>query len=499
VTTPPDTSKYLGYKAESRGISLSTSSTYASNENLLSTHHSSLITHHSIYLLGLLILAGPFSVRAEMLSVAAANARFTGIRAAISAAKAGDTIHVQGGVYDGNLVLDKRISLEGTGQPVVRGSGHGSVVTVLAAGCSVKGFVIERSGYDLQAEDSGILLKSDGNRLEDNTLRDVLFGIYFYQSRGNVLRRNFIKGRSELEIGERGSGLHLWNSPANTIEGNTILEARDGLYFQNSPDNVIRRNRVSRLRYGLHYMFSDSNMFEDNLFSENVAGAAIMYSRHISFRRNAFIHNRGFSSFGILFQDCEKCLAEDNFIIDNTTGLFMEALRGSVFRNNVIAENNVALQMFSSADANTFSGNRFVLNLSPLYLIGKRTTTRWSEQGRGNFWDDYDGYDLDGDGIGDRPHKVQNIFEYLEGNYPRLQIYLQSPAAQALAAAEKSFPAVVQGSSEVDHAPVMKAARVSYPFAQPVAIKTSAMLLGAVFLSMFVGTLAVIWRIQQRI
>ena len=49
-----------------------------------------------------------------------------------------------------------------------------------------------------------------------------------------------------------------------------------------------------------------------------------MYSRRIEFRRNAFLHNRGFSSFGILFQDCENCIAEDNLIIDNATGIFME-------------------------------------------------------------------------------------------------------------------------------------------------------------------------------
>src|SRR5262249_29377280 len=163
---------------------------------------------------------------------------------------------------------------------------------------------------------------------------------------------------------------HLWNSAGNTIEENSIHETRDGLYIQNSPDDIIRRNRACHLRYGLHYMFSDSNLFEDNLFSESLAAAAIMYSRRITFRGNAFIHNRSFSSFGILFQDCEKCLAEDNFIVDNNTGLFMEALRNSAFRNNVIAENNVALEMFSSADANSFSGNRFISNLSSLYLIG---------------------------------------------------------------------------------------------------------------------------------
>src|SRR5262245_2410364 len=154
--------------------------------------------------------------------------------------------------------------------------------------------------------------------------------------------------------------------------------------------------------------------------------------------------------------------------------------------------------MFSSADANSFSGNRFISNLSSLYLIGKRTTTRWTERGIGNFWDDYDGYDLDGDSIGDRPYKVQNIFEYLEGNYPRLQIYLQSPAAQALAAAEKSFPAVIQGSNEVDPAPLTKVTSLAFPFSQPASTKSGA-LLAMTFLSALIVTVTAIWRLQQRI
>lgn len=148
-------------------------------------------------------------------------------------------------------------------------------------------------------------------------------------------------------------------------------------YIQSSPNNLIRHNRVLNLRYGLHYMNSDGNKFEDNLFSHNVAGVAIIYSSGIEFRRNAFLHNRGFSSFGILFQDCDACLAEDNFIVDNATGIFMEALRKSTFRRNVIAENDVALQIFSSVDQNLFYGNHFVENLSPLRVIGKTTNTCW--------------------------------------------------------------------------------------------------------------------------
>lgn len=430
---------------------------------------------------------------AETLTVAPSNARFTSIQAAVSAAQAGDTISVQAGTYNENLVLDKSLTLEGLGNPLVHGAGHDSTIIVIADHCTIKGFVIEHCGSDLQREDSGLLLKSNFNRIANNELRDILYGIYLLKSRGNTIQNNFIRGRAELEVGSRGAGLHLWNSSDNTITGNTITEARDGMYIQSSSGNFMSHNRVAKLRYGLHYMSSDDNRFEDNLFSDNVAGAAIMYSKRIEFRRNSFIHNRGFSSFGILFQDCDDCIAEDNFIIDNACGLFLEALRKSRFRNNVIAENDVAMQIYSSADGNEFSKNNFVENLNPLQLVGAYTNTRWQQ----NYWSDYDGYDLDSNGTGDVAHKIQNVFEYLEGNYPRLRLYFNSPAAQALATAERTFP-ILKGSALTDAAPLIKAPSFNYPFDSFTAKQSPQFLLALISAMIFVSALLVLWKGQRQ-
>ncbi len=436
-----------------------------------------------------LLYAAP--ARAAVLNVAPEGAPFRTVVDALRAARPGDTIRVSAGVYEGDLLLDRTLVLEGKGKPVIRGSGRTSTITITAPSCEVRGFIIEHCGADLQKEDSGILLRSPDNRIEDNELRDILYGIYLYRAGGNRIRRNLISGRKFLESGERGAGLHLWDSPDNIIEHNTITEARDGLYIQSSPGATIRHNRVYNLRYGVHYMFSDKNNFEDNVFAYCMAGAAIMYSRTIEFRRNAFIHNRGFSSFGILFQECEHCLSERNLIVDNTTGIFMEALRDSEFHDNVIGENDVALEMFSSASGNLFWNNNFVSNLSPLLLIGRTTTTRWELNGRGNYWSDYGGYDLDHDGIGDVPHKIQNVFDYMEGNFPRLRLYLESPAAQGLALAERLFPVVV-GSREIDRAPLVHPVAVEAALAgAPMSARWPLGLLSAVMLG--AGVAVVLW------
>jgi nitrous oxidase accessory protein len=439
------------------------------------------------------LLASP--ALAETLTVGPPPSQYATIQDALSAAREGDTVVVEGGTYVGQFILDKSIALEGKARPILRGTGTGSVVVVTSDRCLIRGFVIEHSGHDLQREDSGLLLKSSENVIEGNDLRGVLYGIYLFHSERNTIRNNTVRGLSEIEAGGRGAGLHLWNSSENLIEGNTIIETRDGMYIQSSHHNRIHRNHVSRLRYGLHYMNSDDNRFEDNTFEYNVAGAAIMYSKRIEFRRNVFAHNRGFSSFGILFQDCEDNVAEDNLIVDNATGVFMEALRRTSFRGNVIAENDLALMVYSNSEGNVLTKNQFLENLSPLRVVGKRAGAAWSEGGIGNYWSDFDGYDLDSDGIADLPHKVQNVFEYLEGNYPRLRLYLNSPAAQALATAERTFP-VVKGSSESDPKPLMRP-----PAARIVLLEERASrrpMLALISGALVAGAALVMWRGQGR-
>jgi nitrous oxidase accessory protein len=73
----------------------------------------------------------------------------------------------------------------------------------------------------------------------------------------------------------------------------------------------------------------------------------------------------------------------------------------------------------------------------------------------GNYYSDYAGYDLNGDGVGDRPHRLQDAFEFLIGSRPRLRWFLNSAAADALALAERAFP-LVPTSEEEDSVPRMK-------------------------------------------
>jgi len=207
----------------------------------------------------------------------------------VDALSSGDTLKIAPGVYAGNLRLIKRVVLIGENWPVLSAGGQGSVVEIVADSCEIRGFNVENSGRRLVDEDAGVLVRSRGNRLIGNRLRDILFGIYLFEANDNLLADNVIEGLLELDLGGRGSGVHIWNSRRNRLHNNQITHTRDGIYMQYAPATAITNNVISDVRYGLHYMYSDSNIFIDNTFSRSLAGAAIMYSSHIVFKRNRFL------------------------------------------------------------------------------------------------------------------------------------------------------------------------------------------------------------------
>ena len=162
------------------------------------------------------------------------------------------------------------------------GSASGTVVSIGAPQVTVEGFDIDgRGGGDLAEDPSGIHIAGKNATVRNCRIERSLFGVYLREADGAVVEGCFIRGIRGKDPGEKGSGIHVWNTNGFTLKGNTIVDVRDGLYIQASPHGFTARNEARDLRYGLHYMFSDDNVFEDNTFTDGAAGAALMFSRRI--------------------------------------------------------------------------------------------------------------------------------------------------------------------------------------------------------------------------
>jgi parallel beta-helix repeat protein len=96
-------------------------------------------------------------------------------------------------------------------------------------------------------------------------------------------------------------------------------------------------------------------------------------------------------------------------------------------KHNIISENNItgnyAAMWFYKASNNTIYHNNFINNSDSVADIGARSTPSlniWDNGEEGNFWDDYNGKDENGDGIGDNPYKVNDNNQDL---YPLMKLW----------------------------------------------------------------------------
>lgn len=382
------------------------------------------------------------------------DAPYGRINDALMSAKNGDTVVVLPGRYEESLYLDKGIVLRGEGLPVVRGPRKGPVITVAADGVLVSGVQVEGSGNDMMHLDAGITVEADHCELRSCVLRDNLFGIYVKGAKHAIIEGCLIEGQRELEIGSRGAGIQFYDSHYCVVRNCEVSFVRDGVYFDHADNISVQDSDFYNLRYGVHYMYCEDNTFYGNTFRDSVAGVAIMYTRNVIFSDNVIINNRlGYNAFGLLLQACEDSLAERNVLINNTCGIFMENSRRNVLRKNLIAYNDSGIVMFGNCDSNDFSRNDYIENLTTLLANGK-PRANWNADGRGSYYSNYRGYDADGDGIGDSPHKLQDAFQYLTGGHPILRLYLSSAAADSMVLAEQSFP-VLPSSPYYDELPSM--------------------------------------------
>ena len=388
----------------------------------------------------------------------------------LDAAPSGSIVEVGPGTYRGDLVISRPVRLLGRGRPQLIGSGQGTVISIRADGVVVAGFDIDGlGGGDLGDDASGIHIAARNVTIRDCRIINSLFGIYLREANGALVDGCSIRGIRGKEPGEKGSGIHVWNTVGYRLTRNQIRDSRDGFYIQSSSDGVIRGNDARDLRYGLHYMYSDDNVFEDNHFENGAAGAAVMFSRRITFRRNRFVHNRGFASVGLLLKACDDIIAEDNLIADNARGIFLEGSYRNTLRRNIIASSDIAIVLYDSCAENRFEENSFVANLTPLMLAGRRTDTVFY----GNYWSENEEPDLDGDGRSDRPYRLSSVFDHLRGNLTAADLFSHSLATEALGQAEHLFP-VLEPVPVEDRAALMRPPRLPRVPSQPERRQSSA-------------------------
>jgi len=384
-----------------------------------------------------------------------ANRTHKNITAGINAAVAGDTVLVDAGNYkEKNLVVKKSIVLKGINYPVLDGEKKYEIISITANGVILDGFRIIHSGISSLEDICGVRVYDCKNVVvRNNRLEDTFFGIYIQNGLNCSVENNQLTAIAKEEQ-QSANGIHCWKSDSMRIIGNKITGHRDGIYFEFVKNSIIWRNTsVNNIRYGLHFMFSNDDTYVSNVFSNNGSGVSVMFSNRIKMFSNYFEENWGDASHGILLKEISDGYLQGNYFSKNTSAIFMEGGNRINMTYNTFANNGWALKIQASCMDVVLEHNNFIGNTFDVGTNGSLVLNKFNN----NYWDKYEGYDLNKDKIGDVPYRPVSMYSMIVEKYPPAMILFRSFITTLLDKTEKILPSITPENLK-DNAPLMKKA-----------------------------------------
>lgn len=385
--------------------------------------------------------------------VVAKQTAVNSIQQALTIAADGDTIQVLAGIYkEKGLVIRKGIVLSGKGYPVIDGENKYEVVAIKANGVTVEGFKVINSGISSMDDFAGI--KIYGSKkviIRNNILFNTFFGIYAQLGSGCTIENNRITGYAKNEQ-QSGNGIHCWKSDSMQIRNNCISGHRDGIYFEFVTHSEISNNKAKKnLRYGLHFMFSNHDSYLNNQFQNNGAGVAVMFSHHVTMLNNLFTQNWGDAAYGILLKEISDSRIEKNHFKENTVAIFLEGANRIDIQKNIFLRNGWAMKIQASCmdihvTANNFQSNTFDVGTNGSLILNKFQQ---------NYWDKYEGYDLDKNNKGDIPYRPVSMYAVIVERNPTAMILFRSFITTLFDKTEKLVPSLTPENLKDDF-PLMK-------------------------------------------
>ena len=377
---------------------------------------------------------------------------FSSINAALHKAKAKDEILIYGKkIYKEHLVIQKPITLKGVGTPIIDGGQRGDVIKVNADNVTIEGLQIQNSARSSQVDYCGVHVKdAQFVTVRNCVFRKNQFSVMFQNCKNGLIANNNISSNITYNP-IMGNAVHCWKSDNMHITGKNIGHNRDGIYLEFVNNSHIDHNTVSGCaRYGLHFMFSHFNVYNSNRFNHNQAGVAVMFAHNVEMINNTFEFNRGTSSYGLLIKELQYSTIKWNRFLDNTVGLLIDGGSDLNVHHNVIKNNGWGMRLISASTNDTIVHNNFLGN-----TFDMTTNVSYNRNNvNGNYWDKYEGYDLNKDGYGDVPFHPLSLFSMLAEQNENVLFFFHSFLMNLLDATEKVLPSITP-DNYVDNYPHM--------------------------------------------
>lgn len=358
--------------------------------------------------------------------------------------------------YRGDWIIRRPVALHGTGGTVLAGSGTATVVEILADDVTLTDLRLRDSGSRHTAEDSA--LKATGKRIALVRLAvdGTLFGLSLQQCKYCLVQSCVVTGRAKTST-MPGDGIKLWESPHSRVDSNLVRDSRD-LVVWYSRNVTLTDNVVIGSRYGAHFMYAHDSLVQGQRVRDNVVGIFVMYSNRLRVVGNELSGARGAAGVGIGFKESDSVTVQGNWIVGNTTGVYLDNTPRAPdqpvrFVGNELALNDVALRLHASPAGLAFASNDFHHNGEVVHVDGGGNAL--GVQFTGNHWTDYIGYDRDGDGTGDVAFEVKRLSSEWADHRPATRLLHGTLALGLVETVARAVPVMQVHKALVDPRPAM--------------------------------------------
>ncbi|WP_438348059.1 right-handed parallel beta-helix repeat-containing protein [Paenibacillus sp. FA6] len=390
-----------------------------------------MIIDMSIYrrrILHIVVLLIPLSVACLVPSFSfitfassSSNEPMVSLQEIIDQSSPGTSIVLESGTYQGPVIINKKLSIRGDGSVTLLNNTQQSAIAIHSNGVTLQGINIQ---HNADGESTAIEVTADEVTLEQLRIHTRGYGIKLREANRGIIQNNDIKWfiPKGAEAGKRGNGIDLYNSHDNQIEYNEISYLRDGIYLENSHNTVVNGNKLFHLRYGIHCMFIDGSHVTDNEGEYNMTGAMVMGVTNVVVSGNSFRKQSGnVHAQGILLYDVHRSSIERNVVEGNRVGIYMEQSSENQLMDNAVLRNFIGIQL-KDAESNRIHSNAFIANVIEAEAVDSK-----DNEIKGNYWDSFQGLDLDHDGTSDIPYALNPFYQNLISRNSAYQLFFQSP------------------------------------------------------------------------
>lgn len=345
------------------------------------------------------------------------------------------------GRYAGPVRIERAVTVWGPREAVI-GARHGTIVMITGAGAALLGVTVDGTGGSFDALDAAVKVTGHDIRVEGIAITNAVYGVLVEQSQRVQVIGNHVRGDRDAAMGLRGDTIRLWETRDSVIENNFVEDGRDVVVWYSS-HNRIEDNRIVRGRYGAHFMYSHDNVVRRNELRGGVVGVFAMYSRGLVIEDNVIADASGAAGMGIGIKESGNVTLERNLLVHDAVGIYIDTsplqLTDTLtIKHNVLRLDQAAFVFHASGHRITIEENDLADNHVQVRVDGGGTAT--DVDWRGNYFDDYTGYDLDDDGTGDVPYELRSASGQLVGEYASLALFRGTPALGLVDAAAHLDP-----------------------------------------------------------